>query len=265
MKSLNLHIKDMVCPRCILVVEKELSLLGAKVLNIELGHVAIAFSNDLTFEKIDLKLREFGFELIENREEALVEKIKAGIISFIKKLEQSHEPLTLSDYLAKEIGRNYNYLSKLFSNQQSQTIESFYINKRIERVKSLLKYDQLSLSEIAIKLGYSSVYYLSGQFKKFTGISVSEFKKQISLENYKYNSISEALQDLKQQGFIYDFSREKDLLVCLELNLPFRPEHINIKEEYRFKESSTKKGRSAIFSIDTGNGVKGLLVESEIK
>jgi len=264
MVSLNLQIKDMVCPRCILVVEKELTDLGATVLNIELGHVTITYSNDLSIEQIGNKLREFGLELIENKEEMIAEQIKINVRNFIKKIESTQEQITLSEFLSKEIGKNYNLLSKLFSKKESQTIESFYIEKRIERVKELLKYDEFNLSEISVKLGYSSVHYLSSQFKKVTGISVSDFKVEIKQLLHKYSSISEALNDLKDQGFKYDFSRDEDVFLCNELDKPFPFESLNITEVYRFKEATSKKGKSAVFSVDTGNGVKGLLVESNV-
>lgn len=262
MESTNLHIKNMVCPRCILVIEKELSELGARVLSIELGHVTITIPSHLSIEKIDKKLKEFGFELLDDKEEVTVEQIKIIVLSFIEKLEMSQVEVTLSEYLGKEIGKNYNYLSKLFSKRESQTIENYYIQKRIGRVKELLDYDELSLSEIAVKLGYSSVHYLSSQFRKVTGLSVSEHKKEIEQLHDSYDSISEALNDLKGKGFIYDFNRKEDLLECKELGSLFHQNDVEINEVYRFKETSTKYGRSAVYLIDAGDGLKGVLVES---
>jgi len=264
MESINLHIKNMVCPRCILVVEKELKEMGAQVLSIDLGHVTITIQNQPSIDEIDKRLREFGFELLEDKQEVMVEQIKLTIRNYIDKLGMSRNDGTLSDFLARELGKNYNFLSKLFPKLESQTIENYYIEKRVDRVKELLDYDEQSLSEIAVVLGYSSVHYLSTQFKKVTGLSVSEYKKEIEQLHTRYTSISTALNDLKRQGFIYDFNKKDDWFECIELGSLFHKHDVEIKEVYRFKEASSRNGRSVVYSIDSGNGVKGLMVQSKI-
>ena len=263
MESINLHIKNMVCPRCILVVEEELKRMGAQILSIELGYVTIRTENKPTFEEINERLQKFGFELLEDKTEVMLEQIKLTISEYLAKLESHENDNTLSDYLSKELGKNYNFLSKLFSKLEIQTIESYFIEKRIDRVKELLDYDEKSLSEIAVNLGYSSVHYLSAQFKKVTGCSVTDYKKQIAQLHSKYTSISSAINDLKKQGYIYDFDRKDNWYECLELGSVFHENDIEIKEVYRFKETISRNGRSVIYSVDSNNGIKGLLVQSK--
>lgn len=182
-KIINLNIKNMVCPRCILVVNDILTELGAHVLTIRLGYVSIQMPQTVNKDMIESQLNKFGFELLEDKQEILIEQLKQAIQNYIKKLENSSKEAMLSDFLAHEIGKNYNFLSKLFSKSQGITIEAYYIDKRVDRVKELIKHDELNLSEIAVKLGYSSVHYISSQFKRVTGLSVSEYKEVIRKEN----------------------------------------------------------------------------------
>ena len=116
----------------------------------------------------------------------------------------------MSVFLAREIGKNDNFLSKHFSKNEGVTVESFYIIKKIDREKELIKYDQLNLCEIAIKMGDSSVHYLSNQFKRVIGLSVSEYKKVMSNEKQHCQDLSEALDDLREKGYTYNFDRNKD-------------------------------------------------------
>lgn len=264
MKSINLHIKNMVCPRCIFVIENELKALGANILSIELGHASIAVPTSLALNTIEERLIPFGFELLENKDDVVVEELKIAISDYAHEQEESHSEVTLSEYLARGLGKNYNYLSKLFSRHESQTIERKFIEVRIERVKQLLDYEELTLSEIAIKLGYSSVHYLSNQFKKVTGCSVSQYKQHVKFLHSKYDSLAHALNDLKSQGFVHDFSRQDDQLECKQLDTLFDPRSLKMEEVYRFKEASSQSGKSVVFAIDTGNNVKGVLVESHI-
>lgn len=174
-----LYIKNMVCNRCIKVVKEELEKIGIKVKNISLGEVETATEIDKNkLNKIKKVLEENGFELLENRKAKIVEKIKNIIISKIYNDEDFLiNNKNFSKLIEEQIGLDYNYLSSLFSSLESITIEQFIILQKIERAKELLKYDELTLSEIAFKLGYSSVQHLSNQFKKVTGLSASEFKK----------------------------------------------------------------------------------------
>ncbi len=173
-----LHIKNMVCNRCIKVVKDELERLGITVLNISLGEVEISKPiNRQLMEKVKNVLLNNGFELIENQKAKLIETIKKTIIeSMYPDSALDNRKKNFSDLIVEKIGKDYHYLSALFSSQESITIEQYYILQKIERAKELLKYGELTLSEIAYKLNYSSVQHLSNQFKKVTGFSASEFK-----------------------------------------------------------------------------------------
>jgi AraC family transcriptional regulator len=178
MKPTAIHIKNMVCNRCIKVVDEELSKLGISPVSIELGKVEL--NNPLNEEDI-LKLKEVlsenGFELIDDKRSLTIEKIKILVIELIHYQKEKAQHINLSDFIAGEIGYDYAYLSNLFSSVEGTTIEKYLINQKIEKVKELLVYDELSLKEIAFQLGYSSVQHLSSQFKKITGLTPSHFKK----------------------------------------------------------------------------------------
>lgn|SRR5690554_2760968 len=173
----TLFIKNMVCNRCIMVVQSEMDKLGLNVRNIKLGEVALdgelSEGKKITLEKT---LETLGFELIDDRKSRIIEKIKATIIDLVHR-QDNETKNNLSDVLSHELHHDYNYLSNLFSEVESTTIEKYFIAQKIERVKELLVYDELSLSEIALRLNYSSVAYLSNQFKKVTGLTPSHFKQ----------------------------------------------------------------------------------------
>lgn len=174
----TLHIKNMVCPRCIKVVKDELTKLGLNIEAIELGKVSL--SSRLSKEKMEevrKVLYENGFELIDDKKGKLIDQIKTMIIEKIHHSESGFESMNVSVYLSKELRHDYSYLSNLFSSVEGTTIEKYVINQKIEKAKELLVYDELSLSEISWHLGYSSVQHLSNQFKKVTGLSPSHFKK----------------------------------------------------------------------------------------
>lgn len=184
MEEFNLHIKNMVCPRCIKVVSDELKALGAEILHVELGYVNITFPvGKMDTHRISAVLEKQGFELLEDEEKVLLEKIRVNLIAFLEHIENSKETERLSVFISRKIGKNYSLLSKHFSKCNHQTIEKHFIRLKIERVKELLDYDELTLSQIASKLKYNSVHYLSSQFKKITGESVTSYKK--SLHNRK--------------------------------------------------------------------------------
>jgi len=172
----KLYIKNMVCHRCVIVVQQELEKLGIKPTSIRLGEVDIAETP--TPEKLDeirSAMSSVGFELIDDRKSKLIEQIKTHIIDVVHR--QIKLKTNLSDYLAEQIGKDYSHLSNLFSEVEGTTIEQYTIHQRIERVKELLVYDELTLSQIAYEMGYSSVAHLSNQFKKITGLTPSHFKK----------------------------------------------------------------------------------------
>lgn len=171
-----LHIKNMVCPRCKMVVEEQLNILGHNDIQVRLGEVT--FPNELTNTEIgiiDKKLIEFGFELLDNKRYQLVSKTKNILIHLVQN-ENSFLKLTLSDYLTEKTQVDYNQLSQLFSQIEHTTLEQYYINLKIERVKELLVYDELTIKEISFMLNYSSVAHLSKQFKKVTGLTPTHFK-----------------------------------------------------------------------------------------
>ena len=175
--STTFHIKNMVCNRCIKVVREDAEQLGLEVESLRLGEMVVKQEvSDEKKEQLRTVLQEDGFELLDDRKASLVEKIKNIIIQEVHHSEERrHE--NFSHLIADELHMDYNYLSNLFSSLEGTTIEKYIILQRIEKVKELLVYDELTLSEIAWKLGYSSVHHLSSQFKKITGLTPSHFKK----------------------------------------------------------------------------------------
>ncbi|KFC22353.1 MAG: helix-turn-helix domain-containing protein [Bacteroidia bacterium] len=173
----TLFIKNMVCNRCIMVVQNELDKLGLDVKNIKLGEVTLD-KEPTTDEKnkLDKALILLGFELIDDKKSRVIEKIKNVIIDLVHH-QDNNTKTNLSDVLSSQLHHDYNYLSNLFSEVEGSTIEKYFIAQKIEKVKELLVYDELSLSEIAFRLNYSSVAYLSNQFKKVTGLTPSYFKR----------------------------------------------------------------------------------------
>lgn len=172
-----MYIKNMVCIRCKMVVKTELEKLGLHYTTVELGEVEIM--EDMSTEQHDqlrAGLLKSGLELMDDKKSVLIQKIKNIIIELI---HYSDEPLAInfSDYLSQKLNHNYTYLANLFSEVQGITIEKFIIAHKIERVKELLVYNELNLTEIAYLMHYSSVAHLSAQFKKVTGLTPSHFKQ----------------------------------------------------------------------------------------
>lgn len=176
--SKTLYIKNMVCPRCKSVVNTVMQKFNLQVTDIQLGEVEVSADENIDLEKLNELLKNEGFELIFDREKQVIEQIKAYLLEYLEKIEFLN--VKISDYLATKTDLNYNYLSKIFSAKENITIEKFFILLKIEKVKELLSYQELSLSEISYQLEYSSVQALSNQFKKITGFTVSEFKEQTS-------------------------------------------------------------------------------------
>lgn len=175
---MELSIKNMVCTRCIKTVTGIFQQAGADIQNVRLG--ALETSNELSNEQLNAirqKLLAEGFELLDDQKVKLIEQIKNEIVNLVHYSELDEMKVNLSTHLSNKLHKDYNYLSNLFSSVESTTIEQYFILQKIEKVKELLVYDELSLSEIAYKLGYSSVAHLSNQFKKITGSTPSEFKK----------------------------------------------------------------------------------------
>ena len=184
-EKMKIYIKNMVCNRCKMVVKTILEKLGLHPVQVELGEVTLQ-ENDISGIKEQLKqeLQSFGFDLLDNKKTKTIEKIKNRIVDLVQN-KNSNLQITLSDYLVQELHQDYSALSNLFSQVEGTTIEKYYIIQKIEKVKELLVYDELSLSEIAFQLNYSSVGYLSNQFKKTTGMTPSQFKKAID-KNRKF-------------------------------------------------------------------------------
>jgi AraC-type DNA-binding domain-containing proteins len=172
-----LRIKNMVCDRCKWVVKNELEKLGHEVMVISLGEAEL--KNEVSPDQlaaIEQKLKEFGFELINDKSSILIEQIKTLIIELVRHPQQL-EKQNLSQYLSQQLHKDYSSLSKLFSEVSGITIEQYFILQKIEKAKELIVYDELTLTQIADELGYSSVAHLSNQFKKITGLTPRHFKE----------------------------------------------------------------------------------------
>jgi AraC-like DNA-binding protein len=167
----------MVCIRCQMVVESELEKLGFKYTDVKIGEATIYETiQPEQLEKLDVALKKSGLLLMDDKKSILVEKIKGAIIELV---HYTDEPIkvNLSDYLSEKLNLDYTYLANLFTEVKGITIEKFFLAHKIEKVKELIVYDELNLTEIAYKMNYSSVAHLSTQFKKVTGLTPSHFKQ----------------------------------------------------------------------------------------
>ncbi|MES2655198.1 MAG: helix-turn-helix transcriptional regulator [Bacteroidota bacterium] len=173
---MKLYVKNMVCPRCITAVEGVVKQSGEEYKYVVLGEMELKqkpSNSSLTY--IKTQLQALGFELLDDQKTQIIEKIKTALIAVVQ-TGQIAEHFSMSEHLAGLLNKEYSSISKLFSQVESITIEQYFILQKIEKVKEWLIYDELSLSEITFKLGYSSVGYLSNQFKKVTGLTPSAFK-----------------------------------------------------------------------------------------
>jgi len=160
------------------IVRQELEKIGAKVDSVVMGEVTLIYRvDDPGFELIKKTLEDNGFEIITDRERMLVEQIKVAVIELIHFASNANSIIRNSDYLVDKLQLSYQYLSSLFSKHEKTTLEKYIILNKIEKVKELLFNDEMTLSEIAYQMGYSSVQYLSSQFRNVTGISVTQYKK----------------------------------------------------------------------------------------
>lgn len=174
----TLLIKNMVCDRCKTAVESELNKIGLHVEKIDLGEVNCS-EDELSSEQLTLVrigLEQIGFELIADRKSRIVERIKIAIIELVH-YQNDEDKIKHSEYLSLQLNLDYPLLSKTFSEEEGITIEQYIIQQKIEKVKELLSYDELTLSEIAWKQNYSSVAALSSQFKKVMGITPTAYKE----------------------------------------------------------------------------------------
>ncbi|MDZ7715314.1 MAG: AraC family transcriptional regulator [Balneolaceae bacterium] len=174
---MKLYIKYMVSLRCKMFVKNELQKLGLNCVSVELGMVEV--EDNITEEQLETfskNLKKGGLELLDNKKQILVEKIKNVIVEMVHYADEVPK-VNNSDYISEKLGYDYTYLSNTFTEVKGTTIQQYIIQHKIERAKELLLYDELTLSEIAWKLHYSSVAHLSNQFKKVTGLSPSYFKQ----------------------------------------------------------------------------------------
>ena len=170
-----LYVKNMVCNRCIYMVDRLFREAGVEPISVKLGEVQLAEAPGAAeLAVVGQKLREFGFELLNDQKTRIIEKIKTTVIEYIQRDAPSE---VFSEFLGAALHRDYSSLSKLFSEVEGITIEKYLIQQKIEKVKEWLSYDEWSLGEIADRLGYSSVAHLSSQFKKITGFTPSVFRK----------------------------------------------------------------------------------------
>ncbi|MEQ3664250.1 MULTISPECIES: helix-turn-helix domain-containing protein [unclassified Olleya] len=173
----TIYIKNMVCPRCISAVSHILDQQKIRYTSIKLGEVKLLSTLDSkTKSGLSQSLLNSGFSLIDNRKSQLIEQMKTLVVD---KIHHSSGELHIKwgEYISQNLHLDYKYLGSLFSSVESITLEQYIINQKIERVKELIIYDELTLSQIAFKLDYSSVAYLSNQFKKVTGMTPTKFKK----------------------------------------------------------------------------------------
>ena len=184
--STSIHVKNMVCNRCVMTVESIFSEHGIVPSVVTLGEIRLP--EPITLEKlkgIEASLNSKGFELIDDKGSLLLEKAKTLIIDQIHHRDHFELKLNWSDFLSEKLNVDYGTLSSLFSAVNGVTIEQYIIAQKIEKVKEYLFYDELSVKEIAFRLGYSSVAHLSTQFKKVTGLTPTEFKESRDLSSRK--------------------------------------------------------------------------------
>lgn len=166
----------MVCIRCQMVVKAELEKLDLKYTQVRIGEVDLVGDvKPEQLEQLNVGLKKAGLGLMDDKKSILVEKTRSAIIELVHYSEDQIK-VNLSDFLSEKLNYNYTYLANLFSEVKGITIEKFYLTHKIERVKELIVYDELNLSEIAYRMNYSSVAHLSNQFKKFTGLTPTHFK-----------------------------------------------------------------------------------------
>jgi YesN/AraC family two-component response regulator len=175
---MEIYIKNMVCNRCIKVVTDIFQHAGIPTRSVRLGVVetGTAVSKEQT-ERLKAELEKEGFEWLDDKKMKLVEQVKKEILQLVHYGELDEMKENLSVYLSGKLNKDYHYLTQLFSSVESTSIEQYFILQKIEKVKEWLVYDEFTLSEMAFKLGYSSVAHLSAQFKKVTGLTPSQFRQ----------------------------------------------------------------------------------------
>jgi AraC-like DNA-binding protein len=174
----TLHIKNMVCQCCIRVIAEDLMKEGITPVRMQLGEIEVEYNEQVTDErKIQSLIRNSGFEIITDRNSIICEQIKRALIELVHYSNNVNSIIRKSDYLVEKMGMSYQQISKTFSKHENITLEKYIIMHKIERTKELIMSNEYTLSEIAFMMDFSSVHHLSNTFRKNTGISVSEFKK----------------------------------------------------------------------------------------
>jgi|AntRauTorckE6833_2_1112554.scaffolds.fasta_scaffold00146_9 YesN/AraC family two-component response regulator len=178
MEKITLHIKNMVCDRCEMVIETALTALGLQVDHVQLGKAEVTRKGEKpTMHEIEKELERFNFGVIKDEELVLVENVKTTLIQWVDSGVLETDETSLSDYLAKKLVKSYATISRVFSRKEEITIEKYFIRLKIEKAKELVEYGNLSFSEVAYQLGYKNLQHLSRQFKEITGMSMSEYQK----------------------------------------------------------------------------------------
>ncbi len=241
------------CDRCIYVVQQILNQFNLLNMKIELGQVSFLSEEEDLLPLLEKKLNAFNLQIIHNKDETIVEAIKLEVKRYLDEVEKHDRSGNVSAFISKGLTKNYHNLSKLFSRFEKMTIETFFIRQRIERVKRLLREDQLSLNEIAHKLHYTNVQHLSAQFRKVTGSSVRECKKLQA--DHPDNSITKALSLIRAKGYLMAADANKMVPGQTE-----KPVDIGVKEAYRFNETPNPLGKNAIYMVDDEDGNKSYLI-----
>jgi AraC family transcriptional regulator len=253
MKIFRLHIKNMLCDRCIYVVRQILNQFNVVRVKIELGQVSFLSANEHIIPLLEKRLNEFNLQIIHTKDEQIIESIKLEVKRYLDEIEQHDKAGKFSDFLEKRLAKNYYNLSKLFSRTEKMTIEAYLIRQRIERVKRLLREDQLTLNEIADRLHYTNVQHLSSQFRKVTGFSVREYKK-LQRTDHAHKSLMEVLAEIHAKGF--DIHKNKIVVAGNSKSV----KDVTIKEVYRFDETPNSLGDHALYTIEDMSGNKGYLI-----
>jgi AraC-like DNA-binding protein len=178
MQTITIQIKNMVCPRCIHAVRQILSEMEIPFTEVDLGFATLKINDLPDFDLLNKKLEKLDLGLIRDQNELLIAEINKAIHCYMENISWTGHRQKLSDYISKEVAKNYHHLSKIYSKFSGTTIEQYFIELRTNKVKELIKQGELSLSQIAFTVGYSSIHYLSGQFKKYTDMSPSDYRKQ---------------------------------------------------------------------------------------
>lgn len=173
----SIYIRNMVCNRCISSVEGIFRQVGIAPLVVDLGEVKVADSAMVNFAELDKLLTNSGFERIGDKKSLTLEQIRSAVIEAIHRQDHFEMNINWSAFLSEKLGQEYTQLSGLFSSVTGITLEQYIIRQKVEKVKEYLFYNELSVKEIAFKMGYSSVAHLSSQFKKVTGLTPTQFKE----------------------------------------------------------------------------------------